>query len=164
MRTSGPTSARRFIGLVVVALTVAIPAVLVAALGVTRAEEGGTASLRVQVKGVRSDSGVVRVLLFDGPEGYPTEPGKALRTRASPISKGEVVVVFEGLGAGTYALFAFHDEDGNGKLRSNFIGMPKEGVGASNNAKGRAGPPSFKAASVEVTGGERSVSFSLRYL
>jgi uncharacterized protein (DUF2141 family) len=151
-------------GFLLAALAAAIPAVLLSALGESRAEQGGTASLQVQIDGARSDSGVVRVMLFDGPDGYPTEPGKAIRSLASRITKGQAVVVFEHLAAGTYALFAFHDEDGDGKIRSNFIGMPKEGVGASNNAKGRMGPPSFKAASVRVAGDAASVSFGLRYL
>lgn len=157
-------STKPSLGLALAALSIAIPAVLLAGLGEPRAEEGGTASLRVRVTGVRSDAGVVRVQLFDGPDGYPNEPGKAFKRLASPITKGQAVVVFEGVGVGTYALFAFHDEDGDGKLLSNFIGMPKEGVGASNNARGRMGPPSFKAASVEVAGGQTSVSFGLRYL
>jgi uncharacterized protein (DUF2141 family) len=141
-----------------------IPFVLLTAIGETGAEPGGASTLRVRVTGVRSDAGSVRIQLFDGPEGYPTKPGKALQRRSTRITKGEALVVFEGLAEGTYALFAFHDEDGDGKVRSNFVGMPTEGVGASNNAKGRMGPPSFKAASIRVAGEETVVAFSLRYL
>jgi len=39
-----------------------------------------------------------------------------------------------------------HDENSNGKMDTNFIGMPREGVGASNNAKGHMGPLKFRAA------------------
>jgi len=41
---------------------------------------------------------------------------------------------------GKYAVSVFHDENSNGKLDTNFLGIPREGVGASNNAKGHFGP------------------------
>jgi uncharacterized protein (DUF2141 family) len=43
-----------------------------------------------------------------------------------------------------------HDENGDGKLERNFLGVPKEGVGASNDARGRMGPPKWKDARFEL--------------
>ncbi|MFN6946440.1 MAG: DUF2141 domain-containing protein, partial [Cytophagaceae bacterium] len=43
-----------------------------------------------------------------------------------------------------------HDENKNDKSDSNWIGMPKEGIAASNNAKGSFGPPKFKTAQFKL--------------
>ena len=45
---------------------------------------------------------------------------------------------------------AYHDENGNGKLDTNFLGIPSEGVAASNDAKGTMGPPSYEKAKFAV--------------
>ena len=48
-----------------------------------------------------------------------------------------------GLPTGVYAVGIFHDLNGDGALSKNFLGMPKEPFGFSNNARARFGPPSF---------------------
>jgi len=58
----------------------------------------------------------------------------------------------------------FHDENSNGKLDTNFIGMPKEGVRASNDAKGHMGPPKFEAAAFKYSGGELVLKVTIHYL
>ena len=45
---------------------------------------------------------------------------------------------------GKYAFRFFHDENSNGKLGTNWLGIPNEGFGFSNNAKGTFGPPAFE--------------------
>ena len=57
---------------------------------------------------------------------------------------------FGDLPSGDYAVALFHDENGNGKLDTRF-GIPREGVGFSNNPRLFFGPPRFAAASFEVT-------------
>jgi uncharacterized protein (DUF2141 family) len=58
---------------------------------------------------------------------------------------------FEKVADGTYAVSAFHDANGNGKLDTNFIGIPKEAVAMSNNPR-VMGPPRFKPSLFEVAG------------
>lgn len=147
-----------------VALAACVVALLVASGRDSAAEAGPRATVAVEVTGLRSESGRVGVLLFDQADGYPSEPARALRKGWAPIRAGKAVVVFKALEFGTYAAFAFHDEDGNGVVRTNIIGMPTEGVGASNRAKGRMGPPRFKAASFEVASEQKVVPIVLRYL
>jgi hypothetical protein len=53
----------------------------------------------------------------------------------------------------TYAISVFHGENSNGKLDTNFLGMPRGGMGASNGAKGHFGPPKFVAAAFRFQGG-----------
>lgn len=103
--------------------------------------------LVVNMDGFRTAEGVVYVALFRAADGFPGERGKALagqETRISPRKK-RARVVFSALPPGTYAVAVLHDEDGDGALDTNVLGIPTEGVGASNNAR-NLGPPSFEDA------------------
>ena len=71
---------------------------------------------------------------------------------------------FSGVTPGRYAVSVFHDENNNGKLATNFVGMPKEGVGASTNAKGHFGPPKFDAAAFRFAGGRQELKIKMTYL
>jgi len=57
-----------------------------------------------------------------------------------------------------------HDANGNGKLDRNLLGMPTEGVGASNDARGVVGPPKFDAAKFTFDGGSLTLTITVRYL
>jgi uncharacterized protein (DUF2141 family) len=65
--------------------------------------------------------------------------------------------------ARTYAIAAIHDENRDGKLETDWMGVPKEGYGFSNNAKGRLGPPSFEAASFSYNGQSLNITITLEY-
>ena len=65
---------------------------------------------------------------------------------------------------GTYAVSTFHDENSNGKLDTNLLGIPTEGVGASNNAKGHFGPPKFDDAKFRFEGGRLDLKIAIDYL
>jgi uncharacterized protein (DUF2141 family) len=73
-------------------------------------------------------------------------------------------VRFAGIAPGTYAVSVFHDENANGKLDTNFMGIPREGVRASNNAKGHLGPPKFNAAAFRFAGGRLDLKITINYL
>ncbi len=64
---------------------------------------------------------------------------------------------------GTYALALLHDENGNGEMDSNFLGLPQEGYGFSNDAKVFLGPPSFEAASFKLGPGRGAITLSVVY-
>ena len=52
-------------------------------------------------------------------------------------------MVIEDLNPGNYAFRYFHDKNENDEMETNWMGLPTEGFGFSNNAKGLFGPPSF---------------------
>jgi uncharacterized protein (DUF2141 family) len=91
----------------------------------------------VVVTGARNDRGLIRVALFAGPEGFPGHDEHALGRAVTPASTGPVTLVFRDVPPGEYAAAVLHDEDGNGRMRSNWLGMPREGYGTSNNPGGR---------------------------
>ena len=106
--------------------------------------QGGSGDLTVVVTGLGSDAGSVRVALLDSEAAFENDAPPHRSGSAKP-SAGRATVVFEGVAHGTYAVKLFHDENDNEKLDTNFVGIPKEPIGFSNNAMGRFGPPSFDA-------------------
>lgn len=119
------------------------------------------AQLEIVVKEVKSDKGNVRVGIF---KDKGTFLKKAAYGRVVKAAKGEVTVIFDDLPQGRYAISVIHDENENGELDSNIIGIPKEGFGFGNNAMGTFGPPGFEKASITVEPGKNLISVSLRYL
>jgi uncharacterized protein (DUF2141 family) len=71
-------------------------------------------------------------------------------------------VLFPGLPPGKYAVSAYADANGNGRLDRNFLGMPSEQYGFSNNARGRFGPPAFAEAAVELGDGTVAQTIQLQ--
>ena len=70
---------------------------------------------------------------------------------------------FEDIPPGTYALAVIHDENMDGKLDTNWFGVPTEGYGFSNDAQGWLGAPSFSAASFTYDGRNLELTISLHY-
>ena len=120
--------------------------------------------IRVEISGLRSDKGHVLCALFSSASDFPRKPEKAIAHAASPIADHHAVCEFAGIASGTYAVSVVHDENSNGKLDTNFLGMPREGVGASNNAKGHFGPPKFAAAKFGYSGGRLELTITVTYL
>ena len=149
---------------------VALLSALLAATGVATAAGdlpaatvAGSATLIVEVEGLKDDRGRLHASLYASEEGFPTKPEKALRHVDVPIVGGKARVVFDGLPPGGYAVAAYHDENGDGKLDTGFLGIPTEGLASSNDAKGFMGPPSFEKAKVEVGPGEKRIVVHVSY-
>ena len=66
------------------------------------------------------------------------------------IDEEKSTITFTDIPEGTYAISFIHDENDNGKMDTNFMGIPKEDYGCSNNAKGFMGPPKWKDAKFEL--------------
>jgi uncharacterized protein (DUF2141 family) len=122
-----------------------------------RAEPG---VVTVTISGVRSNAGHVLVAICDRATFLEPNCRYAGRTAASP---GAVTVRIAGVPLGVYAAQAFHDENDNGKIDRNFLGIPREGLGFSNDAKMRFGPPSFDDAAFSLGPNGGSIGFALRY-
>lgn len=116
--------------------------------------------IEVIVLEVKDTTGLIRVGLFSDAESFLKKPflGQVVKAAA-----GKVVVVFENVPHGNYALSTIHDENRNGKLDSNLFGMPKEGFGFSHDAMGSFGPPSFDKAKFTVSS-SLTIRLKTRYL
>lgn len=115
-------------------------------------------SLEVSVKNIRNTNGSIRVALFTNAEDFLK---KAVKNKVLKVEGSEMTVLFEGLEPGDYAISIIHDENDNGGLDSNAIGIPREGFGFSNNARGMFGPPSFEKAKITLNSGANTTTISL---
>jgi uncharacterized protein (DUF2141 family) len=125
--------------------------VLLAALHPQPVPASETGTIEIRVNGLRSADGGVAAALFDAgdPRAFPTRGEQARASQyQSILPDQDVVFRFEALPHGAYAVAFFHDENGNRKLDTNFLGIPREGMAASNDAAGRFGPPRFEDAAV----------------
>lgn len=104
-------------------------------------------NLTVSVSGLKNNTGMVRVGLYNSDGTFLKTIYKSV---ASKIKNNEATVTFEGIPAGEYAISTYHDENNNGKLDKNMMGIPSEDYAASNNAKGFMGPPAYKDAKFVV--------------
>ena len=120
--------------------------------------------MRADVVGLRNNKGQVFCALYASAEGFPKDSQRAIQRTTSSISDRKASCEFSGIEPGRYAVSVFHDENSNGKLDTNFLGMPREGVGASNDARGHMGPPKFDAAAFQFAGGRLSLKITIHYL
>jgi uncharacterized protein (DUF2141 family) len=127
------------------------------------ADAGDPVSLTVDVEGLRNGGGVVQLALFRTAEGYPQHAEVAARTRTVPVELPTTVVTFDDLEPGTWALAVLHDENANGRLDTTFIGVPKEGIGASRDATRRLGEPRFDDARFEVGETDLHLRVAMKY-
>ena len=110
------------------------------------AQTPGNCKITVRVAELRNATGNVRV---------------TLRRNATSIVESRVIdinaktltaqTVFDKLPGGVYSVGLIHDENKNGKLDIDEMGMPQEGYGHSNNPGKRMGPPSFEETKFTLT-------------
>ena len=112
------------------------------------------ATLDVEIQGI-SDGGVLHLAIYSSKEVFESDrgdkPGSQPGIEAGVVEKivkGTYIGSFE-IPPGTYAIGVYVDGNENEKLDTNFLGIPKEQFGFSNNAKA-FGVPKFEAASFVV--------------
>ncbi|RYY41146.1 MAG: DUF2141 domain-containing protein [Chitinophagaceae bacterium] len=115
-----------------------------------------------QITNIRNDKGVCRVCLFDKADAFKGKEGTPLQCREVGIRNGRAEAVFTDLPQGNYAVFAFHDANNNNKFDTNFLGIPKEGYGASRNHLPFAAAPGFEDNKVFLPAGHE-VRLAMRF-
>lgn len=110
-----------------------------------------TFELKVEVRGIPNAKGKVLVGVYNKAEGF-RDKSFAVASAEQPARQGTLVLSIPNLKPGTYALAVFHDENGNGNLDTNFLGIPTESYGFSNDARGSFGPPDFSDCSFSLQG------------
>lgn len=117
-------------------------------------------SLTIDFHGLKSRRGVVMAALFDSRPTYDAN-ARPIRSWTLPADGGDFSVTVAGLKPGDYAIKAFHDVDGNGRMNFSPIGYPLEPYAFSNNARGMFGPPSWRDAAFHVKAGANGQSIRL---
>ena len=107
----------------------------------------------------QTKEGVLSLAIYDNAEAYNysvkgekrSEEGvfSGLEIFIEPKESHEFVI---NLPEGIYAIALFVDTNKNLKIDKNFLGIPKEQFGFSNNAMGKLSAPSFSEAKFQVRG------------
>jgi uncharacterized protein (DUF2141 family) len=105
--------------------------------------------LTLKVEGVKNDKGNIRAALYADAKTFRKE-AEAVAVVQQAASPGEVILRWNDLKPGRYAVVVYHDEDANGELNRRFGMFPTEGYGLSNNPK-VSGPPPFEPSAFEVS-------------
>src|SRR5262245_45275026 len=91
------------------------------------------ATVTASVVNLRSQKGNVVCRLYRSEADFPRSPTGNVRKKVTVVPGRPTRCVFENVTPGTYAMTFIHDENDNGKLDKNLLGMPTEGYGVSNN-------------------------------
>ena len=113
----------------------------------TNAQEE-TFQITVFINGLDSNEGQVLIALHNEKAQFLKT---AFKNAITKITNKKVMYTFKKIPVGEYAISVFHDKNSNNKMDVNFLGIPKEAYGCSNNAKGFMGPPKYEDAKFQLT-------------
>lgn len=114
---------------------------------IVNAQEVNGQEITVVIENLNSNKGEVYVSLYNTEASFL---GKGFKSTKSKIVNNSCTIKFENVPNGIYAISFFHDENDNKKMDTNFLGIPKEDYGCSNNATGFMGPPKWEDAKFEI--------------
>jgi uncharacterized protein (DUF2141 family) len=135
---------------------------LLGSVGMSQENKSGT--IEVKVEGVIDGQGKVRVALEKSAKDFDSgsfDTPKYL-SRVEDAKGDRVSVTFPAVPYGTYAIKTFQDLDGDGKLKTGFMGAPEEPWGFSNDATGFMGPADFSDAKFELNAPELELTIHLK--
>lgn len=104
-------------------------------------------TLYIEFEGLKVEKGKLFIALYDNENDFLKKEINGLKVE---IKNGRAQAIFKQLNKGIYAISSFYDKNDNGKMDTNFLGIPKEPIACSNNAKGSFGPPKFKDAKFHI--------------
>ncbi len=120
--------------------------------------------IHVKILDIRNSAGAVACALFESAAGFPTEYLlAATNIMIIKVRDRQARCDFEDIPHGRYALAVVHDENMNGKLDVQWLGIPTEGYGFSNDAKSLLGAPTFSDASFPYDGRNLDLTIRLNY-
>ena len=120
------------------------------------------ANLTLVINELRNQKGEVCVALFESSAGFPKDDEQAVCNQCFKISKLPMTVDFE-VPYGSYAVSLLHDENKDGELNTNIVGIPKEGIGFSNDPRIMKGTPSFEKTRFDFNEDNRLVEIAVKY-
>ncbi len=118
-------------------------------------------NLTVIITGLENTNGDIQIGLFNSKESYNGKK-KKFKGAIIKIKTKDVKWELKDIPFGVYAIKAFHDENSNDKIDTNFIGIPTESYGFSNNVKGFFGPPGFDKAKFKFNSNHMEIKITLK--
>lgn len=118
----------------------------------------------VTIEKVRNSNGTIKVELYNGEAKTELEKGKKIARTRVKARQGETKLCLNAPSEGSYTIALYHDENDNKKLDRNFIGIPREGFGFSNNPPLGLGIPEQKEMRFKVEDMATNLRISVIYL
>ncbi|TWX66539.1 DUF2141 domain-containing protein [Colwellia sp. C1TZA3] len=120
--------------------------------------------IHVKILDIKNSTGVIACGLFKRSEGFPTEfLHSATNISMTKVQDTQARCDFINIPTGTYALAVIHDENMDGKLDTNLLGVPTEGYGFSNTTIDEFGAPAFSAARFHYDEQKLNLTIKLKY-
>lgn len=121
------------------------------------------APIHVHVHGIRNAHGTVKASLYGPDPNTFLVKGKKADKEREPAEEGSMTLCMAAPEMGRYAVVVYHDENDNHKFDRNWVGLPIEGFGVSNDPTLYLAPPSFEEAAFEVNGDLTNVDVEIKY-
>ena len=134
---------------------------LVIFAGTSPAVSASTGNLIINVSGFPNSDGFAKVALYNSEKSYLDGEASAISKTTTMVVDQKVQVVFTNLSYGRYGVSLYHDENANGKMDKNAMGIPKEAYGFSNNAKGFFGKPDYTNVAFQLNSAEKQITINL---
>ncbi|MBW4613801.1 MAG: DUF2141 domain-containing protein [Desmonostoc vinosum HA7617-LM4] len=119
--------------------------------------------LTVEIDGLKNKQGQICVSIFANSQGFPNNRDRVLQKQCTKIGDTPLLVSFDNLKAGNYAVAAIHDQNNDLTLNRNDLGMPIEGFGFSRNPEVRTSAPKFGEAAFLVAGPNTNIQIQMKY-
>ncbi|MGM0454257.1 MAG: DUF2141 domain-containing protein [Thermodesulfobacteriota bacterium] len=120
--------------------------------------------IHVKIPNIKNSTGNIACAIFESPEGFPKKfQSMAKVVILKKIQNMQAQCDFVDIPPGTYAIAVIHDENMDGKLDTNWIGVPTEGYGFSNTTIDEFGAPAFSTASFRYEGQNLNLTVKLKY-
>jgi uncharacterized protein (DUF2141 family) len=117
--------------------------------------------IHIDIAKISSDTGQIILLLFKPDQPYGIDKDPYRKIILNNFSEGKCSITIDSVEKGEYAFIVFHDADKNGDLLTNFMGMPKEGIGNSGTKNAR---PNYENTKFTFNGLSRTFNIELKYL
>lgn len=135
------------------------PTLVIALLLFVGSVPAAAAELTVYLSGAAPERGQFLVAVFSSEESWMKAPVSEATVPVSPSGAGEAI--FRRMPAGTYGISVIYDENRDGELNTNFLGIPTERFGFSNNAKASFGPPSWEKSRFDIRGDRLQITIRM---
>ncbi len=120
--------------------------------------------LQIKVTGFKDNGGKCVIMLFKAEPGFPKEPKKAVQVFPVLIQSKSCELTIPNLDTGTWAVSVFHDSNENGEVDTNFMGIPKEGIGVSKNVIPAMRAPRFDECQFQLTEPKMELLIQIKYI
>ncbi len=120
-----------------------------------------TLDVIVSIENIKDLKGTIYVAIYEEPDNFPDDLHWTNRV-AQKVQAFNETIVLKDIRAIEYAIAVYHDVNDNMKMDKNWLGIPKEPYGFSNNAIPKWSPPKFEDCKMMLS--DENTSFTIRLI